>query len=142
MSPPQTPVNAAGRRVLVVDDSPRARATLAALLGAVGFTCTEAADGGEAFDLYLRHSHDLVVTDLEMPKVDGFELMAALGLVPAWRRPPVIVVSAAVDAAQRSRPGDLRLAAALLPKPIEARSLLAAVAGVLSDRPGRRPEEA
>lgn len=135
MSLPRQPVNAGARRVLVVDDSPGSRAVLAALLGAVGFSCTEAADGGEAFDLHLRHSYDLVVTDLEMPKVDGYELLAAFSLMPPWRRPPVIVLSAMAETAHRS--GELRLASAVLPKPVEVKPLLLAVAdalGVPADR--------
>jgi CheY-like chemotaxis protein len=56
---------------------------------------------------------DLVVTDLEMPEMNGLQLLAAMGLMPSSRRPPVIVVSARLDADIRRRCPELRLASAL-----------------------------
>lgn len=135
MALPTRPVNDAGGRILVVDDAPKVRAALVGLLASLGFACTEAADGAEAFDLFLRQTFDLVIADLEMPGVDGFQLLAAVGLMPAWRRPPVIVLSDAADLASlRGRP-ELRAARAVLPKPVDTKALLRAVADSL-DGPG------
>jgi CheY-like chemotaxis protein len=137
MALPTRPVNDAGGRILVVDDSAKLRTALIALLASLGFSCTEAADGAEAFDLFLQHAFDLVITDLEMPRVDGFQLLAAVGLMPAWRRPPVIVLSDAPDDPRVKGRPELKTARAVLAKPVDTKALLRAVADIL-DGPGPR----
>ncbi|NOK00572.1 response regulator [Myxococcus xanthus] len=60
------------RRILVVDDSPLTRELIANLLEAVGYDTVIASDGAEALEVLDSHPVDLVVTDLEMPGVDGY----------------------------------------------------------------------
>lgn len=122
-------------RVLVVDDAPRMREILTAILSSAGYVCIEAADGAAAFNHVLVGGIDLVVTDLDMPGMDGFGLMSAIGLLPASvGRPPVIAVSGLLDATLADRRPELRAAAALLAKPIDPAALLAAVARAMSVR--------
>jgi CheY-like chemotaxis protein len=120
-------------RTLIVDDSAGMRIYLKAILSAVGFTCAEAGDGAEAFDLVLASDFDLVVTDIEMPGMDGLEFLSALKLLPAGRkRPRVIVCSAQADELRQSRRRELDLAAALLSKPVSAEALMQAVESALA----------
>ncbi|MCE9667974.1 response regulator [Myxococcus stipitatus] len=81
------------RRVLVVDDSPLTRELLSNLLEAVGYDTVMAADGAEALDVLDAAPVDLVVTDLEMPGMDGLELTRTLKGHPVRSRLPVIILT-------------------------------------------------
>jgi chemosensory pili system protein ChpA (sensor histidine kinase/response regulator) len=61
-------------RILLVDDSLSVRRVVSQTLKRNGYTVTTAADGQEALDLLSEHSFDAVITDLEMPRLNGFEL--------------------------------------------------------------------
>jgi DNA-binding response OmpR family regulator len=107
------------RRILVVDDDPRTRSAVARLLAEEGYEATEAADGEEASGLLSTWRPDLVVTDLDMPRLDG------RGLVQRVRRlrpgTPVLVLSARSDlGADTSTEG-------FFPKPVRVDSLLARI---------------
>jgi len=111
------------------------RAYLRIILSAAGFDCHEAADGAEGFDAVLKGNIDLVVTDLDMPVMDGFALVSAISLLPAARgRPPVIVVSGLLDETLAERRPELRSATALLAKPVQPADLLKAVARAMGIR--------
>ena len=64
--------------MLVVDDSAVARAKLRKLFEGAGFTVTVANDGVHALELLAQCRFNVVVTDLEMPRMDGFALIAAI----------------------------------------------------------------
>ncbi len=81
------------RRVLVVDDSPLTRELLVSLLEAVGYLVVQATDGAQAIDVLGRERVDCVVTDLEMPNVDGLELTRRLKAHPNFSRLPVVIVT-------------------------------------------------
>lgn len=127
---PSTPdvVNKARKpRVLVVDDSAGMRVYLRAILTGAGYESVEVTDGGAAFDALLQGSYDLVVTDLDMPEMDGFALLSAISLLPLSRgRPPVIVCSALLGEGMTERRPELRLAAVLLAKPVQPEDVLKA----------------
>ena len=65
-------------RVLVVDDDPRQRSILAEMVGSLGYTVVAAGDGVEAMDLQAESPADLILTDLIMPRMDGFEMLRTL----------------------------------------------------------------
>ena len=65
-------------RVLVVDDNERQRSVLAAMLSSLGFAALQARDGQEALDLQAESPADVILTDLMMPRMDGFELLRKL----------------------------------------------------------------
>ena len=86
-SPPSRRFAPAPRRVLVVDDSPGMRATLRGTLAgmpAVG-AVLEAVDGLDALALLARESVDLIITDLTMPRLDGFKFLSAVRDNPRLR---------------------------------------------------------
>ena len=85
-----------GLRALVVDDSITARKHASKLLKANGFATVEAGDGLEAIELLHRSKFDLVVTDLDMPRLGGLELLADIKN-GKYCNAPVLVVSSRGD---------------------------------------------
>ncbi|HVE84287.1 MAG TPA: response regulator, partial [Myxococcales bacterium] len=91
------------RRILVVDDSPLTRELICSLLEAVGYEVVPAADGQEAFDRVGKEPVDMVVTDLEMPRMDGLELTRRLKGHPTLRTLPVVIITTRGSEADRRR---------------------------------------
>jgi CheY-like chemotaxis protein len=80
--------------VLVVDDDPDARQVIRGILDGVSYRVIEACDGAAGLAAVQRDSPDLIILDLMLPELDGFELLAQLRAQPAHADRPVIVVSA------------------------------------------------
>jgi CheY-like chemotaxis protein len=80
-------------RVLVVDDSPPRRRLLTSLLGAAGHEVIEAPNGAAALELLDGDAVDAVVSDVKMPRMDGFQLCHTLRRDPRWVRLPFIFYS-------------------------------------------------
>jgi two-component system chemotaxis sensor kinase CheA len=80
---PEAPTPVRSKRVAVVDDSPTTRALIAAILEGAGYEVVEAEDGEEAWQTLQGGRFDLVVSDVEMPRLDGIELARRVaGAVP------------------------------------------------------------
>jgi two-component system chemotaxis sensor kinase CheA len=80
-------------RVVVADDSLTTRAAMKALLELAGYQVTAAADGEEAFQLVRDQGAALVVSDVQMPRLDGLGLTRRLKADPRLRAIPVILVT-------------------------------------------------
>ena len=80
-------------RVLIADDDPSLRKLYAVELQLAGVAVLEAADGRQALDRARFHRPDLVVTDVMMPRMDGFELAAALRRDERTRKIPIVFIS-------------------------------------------------
>jgi len=120
------------RRVLVVDDSEVTRAILARTLRASGFEVLEARDGAEGAMTALREQPAVVVTDLEMPTMDGFPLLRLLKADPASTHIPVLILTSHGEAA--SRYWSLRTGAdAYLTKDFHPGQLVEAVARLVDE---------
>ena len=91
------------RRILVVDDEDRNRRLLHALLEPEGYAVTCAASGSDALAHVRACAPDLVLLDLMMPGMDGYEVAAALKADPATAAIPIIMVSAHDDRSARLR---------------------------------------
>jgi two-component system KDP operon response regulator KdpE len=76
--------------ILIIDDDRAIRESLSRELSAAGYTTTTAADGSEGLAAFQSQVPDLILTDLAMPRSDGFELIAA---IRASSRVPIIVLS-------------------------------------------------
>jgi len=85
-----------------------------------------ASDGLEAAELIAQHGCHLVITDLEMPRMTGYELMAQLRQCPSTRRIPVMVVTSRAGAKHRDR-AMKEGAVAFLTKPVQEDQLTEAV---------------
>ena len=84
-------------RILVVDDSPQNRRLLEAVLSARGHTVSSAASGREALDLIAKEPPDLVLLDIVMPEMDGYEVCRRLRQDPATAFLPVVMITASGD---------------------------------------------
>lgn len=79
--------------ILVVDDSVNTREIEKSILESYGYIVSVAADGMEAYEKAQSFHYDLVVTDVEMPVMDGFSLTEKLRKVDNYKRTPIIIVS-------------------------------------------------
>ena len=82
--------------VLVVDDSAAIRKILQRVLRQTGMairTIHEAGDGQEALAVLKSQRVDLVLTDINMPKMDGLQLLAAIKAAPEWHALPVVMIT-------------------------------------------------
>ena len=82
--------------VLVVDDSAAIRKILTRVLRQTGMaiqTIHEAGDGQEALAVMALHRIDLVLSDINMPKMDGLQLLASLKASPQWQEIPVVMIT-------------------------------------------------
>ena len=125
-------------RVLVVDDSRLAREMAARLLAASGYQTVLAEDGWDAWEILGERRFDAVVTALEMPRLDGFQLITRIRREATLRGLPIIVLSSRTSQAARDR----ALAAGanvFLPKSRHRRSLVAAVTSCLLQREDGEP---
>lgn len=81
------------KRVLIVDDVEQNRRAVSTFLYFFRFRATLAADGLEARALLEKEAFDLVVSDIEMPNMNGFELLAFIKKSPTFGKTPVIMLS-------------------------------------------------
>ncbi|MEA3465211.1 MAG: response regulator, partial [Thermodesulfobacteriota bacterium] len=81
------------KRILVVDDSITSRMLIKNILEAAGYQVVSAIDGVDAYDKVVESSFDLVVSDVEMPRMDGFELTTRIRATESVAPIPVILVT-------------------------------------------------
>jgi len=118
-------------RVLLVDDSVSVRRFVGQMLEKAGFAVTTAGDGADALARLAEATFDVIVTDLEMPRVNGYELIDDLRRRPTSRDLPVIVLT--------TRSGDKHVALAkslgvrhYVTKPVEEHAFVTLVASLVS----------
>ncbi|MHC5596272.1 MAG: ATP-binding protein [Nostoc sp.] len=111
------------RTILIADDKWENRSVIVNLLEPVGFTVVEATHGQEAWEQTLLYKPDMIITDLVMPKLNGFELIERLRKSESFKDIAVIASSASVFAIDQHKSIDVG-ANAFLPKPVEAETLL------------------
>jgi chemosensory pili system protein ChpA (sensor histidine kinase/response regulator) len=126
IDPRAAPMMLAGR-ALVVDDSRAIREAMTSMLGSEGWIVDVAEDGARALHMARQLRYDLVVTDLEMPELGGFELIARLRQDARLTAAPIVVITSRANAENRRRARDLGVRA-LVAKPITRRKLLEALA--------------
>jgi signal transduction histidine kinase/CheY-like chemotaxis protein len=129
----------AGVNLLVVDDNPINLAVAGAILGAFGATITTAADGMEGLQRLTQADFDVVLMDLQMPRMNGAEALARIRGGAAGRPDiPVIALTAGVMAGETARLLDLGFDD-VQPKPINPRELVISISEVMSaDRDAHR----
>jgi PAS domain S-box-containing protein len=119
-------------RILIVEDDPDTVGFLEAAMRQVGFTSLVAADGYEALAMTRRHRPDLILLDLRLPGMDGFEALTHLKRDAVTQTIPIIAISAHVADTERERKRLLALgAAAFLPKPFSIGDLLSEIEAAL-----------
>ena len=111
---------------MLVDDQRSVRETINLLLRLDGHTVTEAGTGAVALDLFMQGHFDLVITDFEMPNMNGNELAAKIKQASPTQ--PILMITAYADRLRESdNPVD-----AILDKPFQIEDLRRAIAKLLS----------
>jgi len=126
------------RVIVVADDSISVRKFVGRMLEKNGYRVKLAADGLDAAELVSQFGCHLVITDLEMPRMTGYELMAQLRQSPTTRRIPVMVVTSRAGAKHRDR-AIKEGASAFLTKPVQEDQLIAAVEQLMGTEAARQP---
>ena len=117
-------------RILAVDDSPSMLRMVTLTLASGGHSVAQAADGREALAAARVEAFDIVVTDVNMPNMDGIELVQELRGLPAYRYVPLLILTTEATA-QRRQEGKNAGATGWLVKPFNPERLLAVVEKVL-----------
>jgi CheY-like chemotaxis protein len=128
----------ARRKILIADDDRALVGVLAAQLSAAGYEVVSAVDGRYAFDRIVQDRPDLVILDIHMPQVSGFNLLERMYKISGLDRIPVIYVTGDVseDVERTARHFG---ACAVLGKPFEISHLLQLVAKALGQPSGPAP---
>jgi chemosensory pili system protein ChpA (sensor histidine kinase/response regulator) len=127
------------RVVVVADDSISVRKFVGRMLEKAGYRVKLASDGLEASEVVAQFGCHLVITDLEMPRMNGYELMAHLRQDPIKRRIPVLVVTSRAGAKHRDR-AMKEGASGFLTKPVQEDQLVAKVEELIgAEQPQGRP---
>lgn len=113
--------------VLVVEDDADLRELCSEILAEAGYAVSEASDGAEGLARLRERRPDLIVLDLRMPRVDGYEFLRRMRSLQVRPEPAVVVVSAVANRRRLSELGPLRL----VTKPFEAEVLLDEVRSLL-----------
>jgi two-component system, chemotaxis family, sensor kinase CheA len=121
----------AGGRVLVVDDALTIRELQRSILERAGYEVTTAATGREAMARLVEDGADLVLTDVEMPGMDGLELTAVIRDTPALASTPVLILTTRGGEEDRQRGLEAGADVYLVKSAFDERALLAAVRGLL-----------
>jgi CheY-like chemotaxis protein len=127
----EAPRGRAPTRVLVVDDDPAMRLLCSVNLQLEGLVVLEAADGQHGLVRARAERPDLILTDISMPVLDGFELAAALRRDRRTRRIPLVFLSGEATAADRARAEKLG-AVGYVAKPFDPLGLAAIVTDALA----------
>lgn len=120
------------RRVLVADDEPHIRQILVMKLKEAGFEVIACRDGGEALEKATAAAPDLIITDLQMPQINGLELARRLREQAETAQVPVLMLTARghiVPAAELAKTNIREL----FSKPFSARAILEGVQRVLTE---------
>lgn len=134
-APPSEPTHprGQGRCVLLVEDEDQLRRVMKDILEREGFRVAEARDGAEALDEVDRHAPDLIMLDLNLPRIDGYTVLEKLRARPQTSQIPVIVLTAKGDEDNEVRVFQLG-ADDFMTKPFRARALSARLEAVLARR--------
>jgi CheY-like chemotaxis protein len=120
------------RTVLIIDDEESVREVLSRFLTKAGYEVKVAANGQEALQMVNSQAPpDLIVLDLMMPVMSGFEVLSALRVNSEWRRIPVVVLTATMGYSAGHLQAD-----ALLQKPFDSVTVQAAVAAAIAAKSG------
>ena len=118
------------KRILTVDDAATMRKMVSFTLKGAGHEVVEAADGREALLAVKMRGIDLVITDVNMPVMDGIELTRQLRADPNFKRTPIILLTTE-SVPEKKNQGRAAGATGWIVKPFSQQQLLAIVAKVL-----------
>ncbi len=123
LSPVSTAPAEQGKHLLVVDDSPSVRRVVSNMLKQHNWEVQTARDGVEALEMITREAPAAVLLDIEMPRMDGYELMATVRAQDQYRNLPLVVLTSRAAAKHQQRAMQLG-ASAYVVKPYQDEELL------------------
>ena len=118
------------KTVLVVDDSRTMRDMLRHCLSHAGYAVAEAVDGEDGLAVLARHRPDAIISDINMPRLDGFAFIGRVRANPAHRAIPILVLTTESDEAKKARAREAG-ASGWIVKPFEPARLVTALARVI-----------
>lgn len=118
------------KTIMTVDDAATMRKMVRFTLKSTGHEILEASDGMQAFNALKQRKVDLVITDVNMPNMDGIELTKRLRTLPNFSRTPIILLTTESDANKKSQ-GKAAGATGWIVKPFNQEQLLSIVSKVL-----------
>ncbi len=118
------------KTILTVDDSASMRQLVSFTLKSAGYDVVEAADGAEGLDKALAAAVSLVITDQNMPRMDGLALVRALRALPQYRSIPILILTTESSAAMKAQ-GRAAGATGWVVKPFDPRKLIEVVRKVI-----------
>lgn len=118
------------KEILIVDDSPSIRNMVEVTLASTGHTITTAEDGQVALDKCKQHKYDFVLSDVNMPNMDGITLVKSLRALPDYQSVPIIVLTTEAGADLKTQ-GKEAGATGWMVKPFDPSKLLQVVDKVL-----------
>ena len=116
--------------ILAVDDSPTMRQMLTMCLSGAGFNVITAEDGADGVEKLKEHNPDVVITDINMPIMDGFEFIETVRGGDFSTRMPILVLTTESDAAKKARAREAG-ATGWIVKPFVPEKLISAVNRVM-----------
>ena len=116
--------------ILAVDDSPSIRSMVSFTLKSAGYEVIEAVDGVDALNKAKAKSMDLVLTDQNMPRMDGLALVRALRQLPAYKSSPILILTTEAGTDMKSQ-GKAAGATGWLVKPFDPQKLIEVVKKVI-----------
>jgi two-component system chemotaxis response regulator CheY len=114
------------RRILTVDDSASVRQMVAFTLRKAGYEVVEAVDGKDGVGKAGGGKFDLIVTDLNMPNMDGIQMIAAIRKLPGYPFTPILMLTTESQAGKKDE-GRKAGATGWIVKPFDAEKLIATV---------------
>jgi two-component system chemotaxis response regulator CheY len=116
--------------ILAVDDSPSMRQMVAFTLKGTGYQVIEAVDGEEALNYAKSRNVNLVITDVNMPNMDGISLIKALRSLPGYKFTPLLMLTTE-SSSEKKQQGKAAGATGWIVKPFNPEQLLSTVKKVL-----------
>ncbi len=118
------------KKALTVDDSKTMREMVTLTLKSAGFEVQEAGDGVEAIKVLNGNRVDVIITDLNMPNMNGIELIRALRADPAHKMTPILMLTTEADGSKKEE-GKVAGATGWIVKPFQPEKLVAVVQKVV-----------
>ena len=126
------------KKILIVEDNPENMRLLEMTLRARGYTLLKATDGEKALDISMRKRPDLIIMDIQLPKMNGLEVTKKLRETPAFSHTPIIGLTAYAMKGDEERIIEAGCDA-YLSKPIDTRELREVISKMLSQRQKDNP---
>lgn len=127
-------------KIMIVDDCPTTRKILSIYLKSKGFDVTTADNGLDAIEKLATHTVNMILTDLNMPYMDGIELTRTLRADPNWSSLPILMVTTEADPEERARAVQAG-ANGYIVKPVTADTVTQNIKSILRDFFAREGKE-